>query len=154
MTALAALLGTLVRLEPGTAAVIAAVLHGRPDLADDLRRVCERESRCQPIGVHEIDAHLSRGGWRGQVALGHLTAACQPASAGETRPGARDGWATRGAWGLSAASHWEYLPDCYPPQILDVPIVSAWIAVQKLERCEVERSGWCPRSSSGTSRSR
>ena len=86
--------------------------------------------------MHEIDRHLSSIGWRGQVSLGHLDPECQPYRDGQ--------WATRGAWGLSAASHWNYLPPCYPPEVLDIPIVSAWIAAQKyIALCDDTRAGWC-----------
>lgn len=138
------LLLLLYSLAPRQAAVLAAGIHGDPSLAGELVAVCERESRCQRIGVHARDAHLSRGGWHGQVALGHLDPTCQPRDAGETTPGARDGWATRGAWGLSAASHWHYLPPCYHPSILDVPIVSAVVATSKLKSCRLAETGWCP----------
>lgn len=122
--------------DPSTAAGFAAAAWGRPDIADDLRAVCYRESRCRAIGVHEIDRHLSSIGWRGQVSLGHLDPECQPYRDGQ--------WATRGAWGLSAASHWNYLPPCYPPEVLDIPIVSAWIAAQKyIALCDDTRAGWC-----------
>lgn len=115
-------------------------LLGRPDLYRPLSRICARESRCQPIGVHEVDSHGSRRGWRSQVRLGHLDPDCQP-----YEPGA---WATRGAWGLSAASHWAYLPACYQPAALDLSLVSAWVAARVyLARCSGHRRGhrpgWC-----------
>jgi hypothetical protein len=120
------------------AAWIVCLLLGRPDVAPELLRICGRESRCQPVGVHEGDAHLSRRGYYGQVALGHLDPSCQPY--------VPRGWATRGPWGLSAASHWEFLPRCYQPQVLDLPIVSAWVAARRwLEWCDRpgRKRGWC-----------
>jgi hypothetical protein len=91
--------------------------------------VCLREFNCQRIGVHRGDAGGSRSGWLGQVALGHLDPACQPYK--------RGAWATRGPFGLSAASHWQFLPDCYEPEVLDVPLISARVAAKKyLARCD------------------
>lgn len=132
-----ALVYLLAHLPPDPSAHLAAWLHGRPDIGPALVRVCRRESRCQALGVHEVDAELD--GWGGQVRLGHLRAWCQP--------WAPRTWTTRGAFGLSAASHWRYLPACYPAAVLDVPIVSAMVAASKyLERCDGRRSSsWCPR---------
>lgn len=133
------MLGTLIQalFDPNAAAVVASVLVGRPDIADDLQAICFRESRCSLVEAHDIDAHLSPRGWRSQVRLGHLDPECQPYKAGA--------WATRGPWGLSAASHWPYLPDCYQPHWLDVPLVSAVVAARKyLARCEqADDLPWC-----------
>jgi len=133
---------TVIRLllnDPKIAAFVVALLHGNPDVTDDLVSICYRESLCRPITVHQIDtANDPSDGWRGQVNLGHLRPACQP-----YRPNV---WATRGAFGLSAASHWRYLPACYPPEILDVPIVSAFVAYRKYTGvCQARgiRRGWC-----------
>jgi hypothetical protein len=116
---------------------VVCLVLGEPDLVKPLLEICERESRCQPIGVHNVDAHLSWRGYHGQVGLGHLDPDCQPY---EPR-----GWATRGPWGLSAASHWEYLPRCYSPAALDVPIVSAWVAARAYQRrCRGKpKASWC-----------
>lgn len=136
---LSALLYAALALSPRPAAWLAALVHGRPDIAPALVRVCERESRCQRIGVHARDAHLSRVSWGGQVQLGHLDAECQPYGQGRR-------WATRGAFGLNAADHWQRLPPCYWPEVLDVPLVSALVSAGKyLDRCEPARdSSWCP----------
>jgi len=130
-------LALLLSWHPPYAARLASVLTGRPDLAPVLVRICRRESRCRPIGVHDIDAHLSARGWWGQRRLGHIDPSCQPYG--------RGGWGTRGAWGLSAASHWHYLPRCYRPEILDYPLVSALVAARKYAaECEPRpRSRWC-----------
>jgi hypothetical protein len=121
---------------PKVAAVVAAFLLGRIDIAPELIKICKRESRCNSISIHERDAWLSRASWRGQVKLGHLDAQCQPY---------RPGWATRGPWGLSAASHWQYLPACYQPEWLDLTLVSALVAARKwLRRCDGQRTRrWC-----------
>ena len=138
--ALALILHALSALQddPRLSARLVAAVMGRPDLADRLIKVCERETGCRPFGVHPRDAHRSRLGWRGQVALGHLDPACQPYLPGQ--------WATRGAFGVSAASAWPDLPACYHPAILDVTLVSAVVALRRWQRvCEdpARRDGWC-----------
>ena len=129
------LVALMASLSPSSAAHVAAWVYDVP--AEALLRVCHRESRCTAVGEHRIDAHLSTASYWGQVRLGHLDPRCQD-------PG---GWATRGAWGLNASAHWQYLPPCYQPQWLDVPIVSAVVAAQKWERvCRGKRRRrWCPR---------
>ena len=139
----ALVIALLLRLSPPAAAHAAAALEGLPpQVGSKLEAICHRESRCTTIRVHEIDAHLGRRGWRSQTRLGHLDPECQPYT---DRAGTPLGWATRGPMGLSAASHWEYLPACYQPQILDVPLVSALVAARKWEaRCKGPgRPGWC-----------
>lgn len=124
--------------DPRAAAYVAATVLGRPDIAPALVRVCRRESLCRPIGVHPGDAGRSLASWRSQVGLGHLDPRCQPYARGQ--------WSTRGPWGLNAADHWQYLPRCYAPAVLDVPLVSAFVAARKyLRRCATKRTrGWCP----------
>ncbi len=132
-------LAILLALSPEPAARAAAWSVGHPEIADDLVRVCHRESRCKRIGVHKGDSHGSRGAWLYQTRVGHLDKACQPYGDG--------GWATRGAFGLSAAAHHEYMPPCYSKRALDIPIVSAMVAARKyLAKCVGKRrSSWCPR---------
>lgn len=127
----------IMSLTPAQSARVAAWWHGVPEA--DLMRVCMRESRCSRIGVHDSDASLD--GWGGQVRLGHLRPWCQP------HGGAPYRWTTRGPWGLSAASHWHYMPACYQPDWFDVPIVSAMVAAAKYRRecAGARRSSWCPR---------
>lgn len=130
-------------LDPLEAIEFAARAHGRPDIVPALEAVCRRESRCKRIGVHEIDARPDASSYAGQVRLGHLDEQCQPR--GDWRR-----WGTRGIFGLNAADHWEYLPPCYEPEVLDLPVVSAMIAARKyLRRCDGKRTRrWCPRRDS------
>lgn len=125
--------------DPLTVAKWTSIAYGIPSLETVLVRICMRESRCEAISVHEGDRRLAfGGGWYGQVRLGHLDPACQPLEAGP--------WSTRGAWGLSAASHWHYLPACYQPSVLDDPWVSADVAARKVAlECDGgrKRGGWC-----------
>lgn len=44
-------------------------------------------------------------------------------------------WSTSGPYGLMRAYHWSYIGSlCLPPQVLDIPFVATWIALQKLLR--------------------
>lgn len=131
-------------IRPISAAYIAAWAVGAPWIAPDLVRICKRESPghacARAVGVHRRDAWVSDREWRSQVRLGHLDPVCQRDQPGE--------WGPRGNWGLSAASHWQFLPVCYQPQWLDVPLVSAIVAARKyLKRCAVvfRASRWCPK---------
>lgn len=131
---------TLAALPPVPAAYVAAAVTGQPDIGPQLVAVCQRESRCQAVGVHAIDADRDPSdGWAAQVRMGHLRAWCQPYTP--------DTWSTRGPWGLWAAAHWAYLPPCYQAAWLDVPVVSAVVAARKYRRrCTGRaRARWCPR---------
>lgn len=141
MSPVALILLATATLTPAEAAELAAAFVGRPEIADALRAVCARESRCQPIGVHPDDAWVSARSWGGQVQLGHLDRRCQPRG-----PGHR--WGPRGSWGMSAADAWPYLGRCYQPEILDHPLAGAIAAARMwLARCDGRRrSRWCPRS--------
>lgn len=126
-------------LSPKLAIYLASIIVGRPDIADDLISICHRESRCKPIQAHAIDAHISNREWFGQVRWKHLNPSCQKRKA-------EGGWATHGILGLSAGAHWQYLPKCYQPTVLDNPFVSAIIGARKyVARCwqENRRRGWC-----------
>ena len=135
---MSALIAFLLGLGPYESAAISSAITGAR--LDDLIAVCRRESRCRRIGVHELDAELD--GYGGQVRLGHLDPTCQ-------RHGGRPNrWTTRGPWGLSAASHWHYLPRCYQPEWLDAPVISAIVAGNKMvAECYqgAKRNSWCPR---------
>ena len=138
---------------PKIAAILASIYIGRPDLADDLVDICQRESKCLPIKTHNIDAHISSSEWHGQTRLGttyrergvenmHLDKRCQ-------KKKASGGWATHGPWGISAGAHWNYLPPCYQPEDVDNIYISALVSARKYERECWEtntkhlRRGWC-----------
>jgi len=123
-------------LPPKQALVLMAYLMGTPQYIEPLTAICMRESKCRTIGVHKTDAHLD--GWGGQVKLGHLDPSCQP------HGGKPYQWTTRGPWGLSAASHWQYLPRCYKPSILDNNLISAYVSLRKYhDKCGRRNRGWC-----------
>lgn len=140
-------------INPKTAVIFASLYIGRPDLVDDLIDICMRESRCQEIQTHEIDAHISDNEWYGQTNIGsryrkkgienkHLDKRCQKRKAA-------GGWATHGSWGMSAGTHWPYMPPCYQPEDLDDLYTAALLAARKYERVCWEtntkhtKHGWC-----------
>jgi hypothetical protein len=140
--------------------VMVALLGMHPEVAEDLERVCHRESRCQPeVGVHERDAHLSESAYWGQVKLGqreleqgrwtHLHRECQPYGDGD--------WATRGPFGLSASAHWAYVWPCYSPAIFDSVWLSAWVAARKHDKvcgAGCDSAVWCPEARTSRCRKR
>lgn len=128
----------LIMLPPRPSAYVAAVVVQRADIASALIRICQRESRCKRISVHERDAHISPKEYFGQVSWGHLNPECQPYK--------KDAWATRGSFGLSAGAHWKYMPPCYRPEWFDIPLISAIVAARKyLVSCDKKRTRrWCP----------
>ncbi len=140
------LISILYTLPPRAAAHVAAWLIGAPEIGDALERVCERESRCERIGVHGVDKQWSRPAWLFQTRRRHrgrrgyigLRAWCQTYDGG--------GWGTRGAFGLNAAAHWQFMPPCYQAWWFDVPIVSALVSAAKWRAvCAPPRKGWCGR---------
>lgn len=122
---------------------------GPRTVLEGLERICQRESLCKShpaisarVGIHVRDAASSRWVWLKMVKRGALDPECQPYEDGM--------WATRGPWGLMAALHARWMPDCYQPEEFDVPLVSAGVAVRKyLDQCEGTprpREGWCKRT--------
>jgi hypothetical protein len=135
-----ALLATGVELE---------LRDGRRGVAEQLERLCQRESRCSSapavsheVGIHVRDAASSRRVWRKMVGRGALDPSCQPYVDGA--------WATRGPWGLMAALHARWMPRCYQAHWFDIPLVSALVAARKyMSQCEPQsrpRRGWCKRT--------
>lgn len=102
---------------------------------DRLRAICLRESRCQPVGVHEGDAWLGARAWQRASSRGALPQWCPwYRDRGEARR-----WATRGSWGLVAAYSIHEL-GCWPPELLDVPIVGAFAAAVRLRKVQDGRA--------------
>lgn len=127
------LLLALLALPPRPASYVAATLIGRPDLGERLEAVCDRESRCLPLGVHPKDAGRGSEVYENARRVGLL---CPT----HRRRRARR-WSTRGAWGTMAGYTLRYMPGalrCLPPEVLDVPIVGAFAAALRLEASENE----------------
>lgn len=126
-------------MSPKVAIYLITLFIGRPDIADDLISICNRESRCTEIKHHKIDAHLSNKEWHGQVRWNHIDPDCQPRKAS-------GGWATHGPWGLSAGAHWNWVPACYSPEAFDNTYVSGFVAARKyIKNCWWKNNikGWC-----------
>lgn len=94
------------------ATLVGAALAGDPELGPVLVDVARRESQLQLVGVHARDARWSR----------HV----------RPRGCDGDGWSTRGVHGLMAGYSMRHLPigRC-SPWLLDVPLVSAYVATRR-----------------------
>jgi len=117
-------------LHPVPSAHLASRVVGEPGMEVELLRICRRESRCQRVGIHAVDAWASPRVYTRAVEAGWVSPGCQPYQPGE--------WSSRGAWGLMAAYNLKWAGvQCLPPLALDVPLVSAVIAARKLKaHCE------------------
>ena len=109
------------------------------DLAAFLDQTAWRECRMGRCGIHDRDRWHARAVHRRAIDRGYLSPGVCPGHA------SRRGWSTRGAHGLMAGFAWRYLPRwarCFPPWILDVPIVSAWITVKRRDHLCSSRRAW------------
>lgn len=126
-------------LSPAQQTRLGAMLAGRGDLARELVSVCKRESSCRWVRVHRGDV------WAGALAkakalrVGWLSPWCP-----WTWLPARE-YAVRGSHGLMAAYSMRFL-GCLPPHVLDIPLVSAFVAAKRATN-QCERYGACDRSS-------
>lgn len=127
----------LLLMSPAQAARFVPTVMGRPGEAVVLRRIAKRESWLVRVGIHERDRWSTRWAWHNAVSAGYL----RPSVCPFHRRGA-GWWGTRGAWGHVAAFAAQYLP-CLPPWVLDIPVVSAWVAMQRLR---VARGRSAPRA--------
>lgn len=108
---------------------VVSVLHGKPEYAAILRRICWRESRCKPLRMHAIDRDHSVSVWRYAVRRRRL----RPQTCFFHRNPQQ--WSTSGPFGLMRGYHWQFLGNpCLPPGVLDIPLVSAYVAYQKLSK--------------------
>lgn len=136
-----ALLLWLLALSPRAAVVVVT-----PDEREraQLLAIGWRESRLRAVGRHKVDARPR--GWTGPgLTIARSVGARAWARAvqrGLLHPdqcplhdrGEASRWSTRGAWGLVAAYSVPYLPGCWPPWALDIPVISAWVARERLRR--------------------
>ncbi len=101
-------------------------------------RVCHRESRCEAIGKHTIDASSAAPMYKRATTAGVLLSWC---------PWHREPVGVTGPHGLSYEYTLQALPRwqrCIPPKVFALPIVSAWAWLKRQEwRCE--RYGACNR---------
>lgn len=121
-------------LSPLDAAVAAAHIEGRPDLAAEVRALAVVESRGYRVGVHRGHARRRPGAafWRRAVAAGWL----DPSGCPEHALGDGDRWGVRGPLGHGAALAVRHLGRCAAPELLDQPLVAAVVAVRRLVELE------------------
>lgn len=122
--------------DPIGSSALAAALVGEPSLAPELVAICRRESHCRPIGAHAIDRWAGPLMHRKAMRVGWLDAECP------FHHGAPERYATRGAFGLSAAYSLRFIGACMPPEALDVPLISA-IAAARRAQYQCEQHGAC-----------
>lgn len=104
-------------------AIDVVTVFDRPIVRHTLRAIAWRESAFQRVGVHAIDDGWGRVAYQRALDRGRLC--------GVTIYGSSARWSTRGAFGLMAAYN---VPRCVPPEALDIPLFSAWLARRKLLR--------------------
>lgn len=127
-----ALFVTLARilLDPLLGSDLGASIAGRADLAPEVQRICRVESwGCRRVGVHV--GHVQRRPVEVFVAAAR-------------RSGVQEGcpawgpaeWGPRGPHGHVPAHALRHLPRCSPPWVLDLPVVSGYVAARRLEVLE------------------
>ncbi len=121
-------------LGPLDAAVAAAHIEGRPDLAAEVRALAVIESRGHRVGIHRGHARRRPGVafWRRAVAAGWL----DPGGCPEHALGEGDRWGVRGPLGHGAALAVRHLGPCAAPELLDDPLIAAIVAVRRLVELE------------------
>ncbi|MBK6923290.1 MAG: hypothetical protein IPH07_38230 [Deltaproteobacteria bacterium] len=122
--------------EPRASSAIAALLVGQPSLATELTHICRRESHCRVVAAHPADAWAGASMRRNAIRVGWLDPRC-PFHHGDP-----ERFSTRGTHGLSAAYSLRFLGDCLPPEVLDVPMVSA-IAAARRAQAQCRHHGAC-----------
>lgn len=136
---MAGVLLTLLRialLDPVAASWLGAALTGHPDLGPELVAICRRESHCRLVGAHAVDAWAGGLMRRKALRAGWLDEGC-----GFHR-GRPERFSTRGVHGLSAAYSLRFVGGCLPPEVLDLPLVSAVAAARRADH-QCERHGAC-----------
>lgn len=118
--------------------MLGAVLAGQPELGPELVDICRRESKCRIVGAHRRDVHAGSSMYRNAMRVGWLDPQCI------FHHGDPDRFSTRGIHGMSAAYTLRWLA-CAPPEMLDVPFVSAVAASRRAEH-QCRKHGACDRT--------
>lgn len=126
----------LLVFDPTVASAVGAGVVGEPQLAEELVRICRRESHCRLIGAHAADAWAGPLMHRKAMRAGWLRRDC-PFHVGDL-----ERFSTRGVHGMSAAYSLRFLGACLPPEALDVPLLSA-IAAARRAQAQCRRHGAC-----------
>lgn len=127
-----------VMLDPVHASYVGAALAGHGDFGPTLVKICDRESAgkwCTFTRVHAGDSAVSSRVWAKAARVGWLDPQCQPHEEGE--------YATRGVHGMMAGYSLRHLPRCTPPWVLDIPLVSAYVATVRAHSPMCERVPSC-----------
>lgn len=127
-----------IAFNPLLGTVVGAALAGEPQLSKELTRICRRESHCRLVGAHVGDLGAGPVMARKAKARGWLQPDCVWHRGDATR------FSTRGIHGISAAYSLRFVDVCLPPEVLDIPLVSAYIAAKR-SRFMCERHGACTR---------
>lgn len=130
MSLLLALLG-LLTVGPVQAAHVAGAATGAD--SKTLVKICRRESRCRWVGVHELDSWVGPVAYRRARERGWLPQWCPLHKDVDPRR-----YTTRGSWGQVAA--YTLRDWCLPPEVLDIPLVGAFFAAERLLRVERGRA--------------
>lgn len=126
----------LLVFDPIASSGLGALIVGEPELTGELVRTCRRESHCRLVGAHPADAWAGRLMQRKALAVGWLDRRCRH------HTGRAERYSTRGVHGLAAAYSLRYLDACVPPEVLDVPLVSAMVAARRA-RAQCKGHGAC-----------
>lgn len=121
-------LARLLELGPVEASIAGARLVGVPGLASELLDICESESRCSPVGIHR--GRMRRVGGREFYRRARAKQLLDDCPAHALGDGER--WGIRGAHGLAAAYSVHWLGTCIPPEVLDIPLMSAIVTARRL----------------------
>lgn len=109
-------------LDVRTASHVGALLAGEPQMGPTVSCIAWRETRFELTGVHAGDSWMAR-------TLG-------------------EGWSTRGSHGMVARFAWPHVPrilQWLPPAILDVPLVSAFVATRRARSWQCKATPACIR---------
>lgn len=129
----------LVIVDPVASSALAAVVVGEPELAPELLQICRRESHCRWVGAHPADVWAGAVMQRKALRAGWLDPQCRH------HRGAPERYSTRGVHGLSASYSLRFIEACVPPEVLDVPLVSAVVAARRA-RGQCRAHGACTSS--------
>lgn len=137
----------LLTLPPEPATRAGAAMAGRSDLANELVAICRREApggACElTVGAHPPDRKAAPAMYRKAVTKGWL-GTCSLNTAVDARD--RERFGVRGVHGLSAAYSLWHLGPCFPPELLDIPFLSAVIAAKRANyQCEAPHLRACTR---------
>lgn len=139
-----AALNKLFAMTPTEAILWVTALLGRPDLEREMRAICDRESKCQVVSIHEGDSKHAASMYRNAVRVGWLDPEkCIHHQVEGRLEMVRFG--VRGSFGTSAAYTLWHLGGCLPPEVLDVPMFAA-LATAKRMIYQCEKHGACTRA--------